>query len=257
MAQEIDPTLRFTSRVDNYVRYRPGYPREIISTLSAECGLTPQSVVADIGCGPGNLARLFLENGNTVIGVEPNGPMREAGRRELAQMGSCFVLIDARAEDTGLAPASVDLIVAGQAFHWFDAERARAEFQRILRKGGWCAFIWNEHRGNSPFLQEYDRLLLHYGTDYASVRSKFDAPPELERFFTPQPVHRREFAYRQDFDFEGLTGRLVSSSYSPQPSDTVYAPMLLSLREIYDRHAQDGSVAFEYQTFLYYAQLGG
>jgi SAM-dependent methyltransferase len=131
----LNPTLRFTDRVDDYVRYRPGYPREIVATLAAECDLMPASVVADIGCGPGNLSRIFLENGNEVIGVEPNDAMREAGVRELAGMGARFRSVDASAEETGLAPGSVDFVTAGQAFHWFEPAKTRAEFLRILRPG--------------------------------------------------------------------------------------------------------------------------
>jgi len=255
MADAAQVTERFSDRVADYVRYRPGYPREIVTTLAAECGLTSASVIADVGCGPGNLARVFLENGNRVIGVEPNGPMREAGVREMARAGDRFEAVDGSAENTGLVANSVDFITAGQAFHWFEADKARAEFVRILRPGGWCVLVWNEHHRSSAFLDEYDGLLRRHGTDYAEVRGKRNAAMEVERFFAPLAVRLREFTYQQHFDYEGLRGRLESSSYAPRPGQAAYEPMMTELRELFGRYAEDGRVAFEYETFLYYGQL--
>ncbi len=255
MADPAHVTERFSDRVADYVRYRPGYPREIVTTLAAECGLTPASVIADVGCGPGNLARIFLDNGNRVMGVEPNGPMRAAGVREMAWAGDRFEAVDGSAENTGLPASSVNFITAGQAFHWFDAGKARVEFMRVLRPGGWCALVWNEHHRNSAFLDEYDGLLRGYGTDYAEVRGKRNAAMEVERFFAPQPVERREFTYQQDFDYEGLRGRLESSSYAPRPGQAAYEPMMAELGGLFRRYAEDGRVAFAYETFLYYGRL--
>ena len=79
-----NPTQRFSSRVENYVRYRPGYPQAVLDLLKSECGLTPDSVVADIASGTGIFSRLLLENGNQVFGVEPNSAMRSAGEEFLA-----------------------------------------------------------------------------------------------------------------------------------------------------------------------------
>lgn len=250
-----DPAVRFGDRVADYVRYRPGYPREIVATLAAECGLTPVSVIADIGCGPGNLAKIFLENGNRVIGIEPNGPMREAGVRELAGFDRRFTAADGRAEETGLADASVDFVTAGQAFHWFDPERAGTEFRRILRPAGWCVLVWNEQNRNSAFLHEYEQLLIRYGKDYGAIRNSRNDAMEVERFFKSQPVTRRKYTYRQQFDFEGLRGRLQSSSYSPKPEDATYEPLVRGLREVFDRHSEEGRVDFEYETFLYFGHL--
>lgn len=253
MASEADPTARFSDRVADYVRYRPGYPREIVAVLANACGLSPASVIADIGCGPGNLARIFLENGNRVIGVEPNGPMREAAVHELA--GARFTAIDGRAEETGLETGSIDFVTAGQAFHWFDPGPARAEFLRILRPGGWCVLVWNERHRRSAFLDEYEQLLIRYGNDYAEIRDKRNSAMEVERFFAPHSVDRREFTYTQQFDFAGLSGRLFSSSYAPKPGDAGYEPILRGLRDVFDRFSRNGLVAFDYETFLYYGRL--
>lgn len=254
MAEQAQATQRFSDRVADYVRWRPGYPRGIVAVLTAECGLTPRSVIADIGCGPGNLARIFLENGSRVIGVEPNAPMREAGKLQLA--GMRFEAADGSAEATGLGAGSVDFVTAGQAFHWFEPAQTRAEFVRILRPGGWCVMVWNEHHRNSAFLDEYDALLRRHATDYADVRNMRNDAMEVEKFFAPLPVNAREFTYTQQFDFEGLKGRLESSSYAPRPGSGAYEPMMSELRELFGRYARNGRVAFEYETFLYFGRLG-
>src|SRR3974390_1220982 len=125
------PTARFSARVGTYVRYRPGYPAEVLELLRRECGLKPQHVVADIASGTGLFTRLLLENGNRVFAVEPNQHMREAGARFLGKHEK-LTSVAGTAEDTTLPSASVDLVTAAQAAHWFDRVRARPEFARIL-----------------------------------------------------------------------------------------------------------------------------
>lgn len=250
-----DPTLRFTDRVSDYVRYRPGYPAEILDALRAECGLAPASVIADIGCGTGNLAKVFLDHGNTVIGVEPNAAMREAGARELARYGLRFRAVEGRAEATGLPGASVDMVTAGQAFHWFQPAAARDEFTRILRPGGAVALVWNERRPVSAFLDEYEALLLKYATDYARIRDQRNSAEAVERFFAPRPACVGTYSYAQQFDYEGLHGRLLSSSYAPRPGDANHEPMVRELRATFDKYAVAGRVAFEYETSLWYGRL--
>jgi ubiquinone/menaquinone biosynthesis C-methylase UbiE len=253
----MDSTQRFSSRVENYVKYRPSYPQEIIAALQQACGLTPDSIVADVGSGTGIFAELLLQNGNTVYGIEPNQAMRAAGE-QLLQHFPRFHSVNSTAEATTLPAQSVDFITAGQAFHWFDPDRARQEFARILKPGGWIALIWNERHSNAtPFLRDYEQLLRTYGTDYeASKHTNFDAAI-IRAFFAPQPMFVQSFPNAQRFDDDGLRGRLLSSSYSPEPGDPRHAPMLAELQRIFDRHAVDGMVVFEYDTVLYYGQLAG
>jgi SAM-dependent methyltransferase len=249
-----NPTQRFSSRVDNYIRYRPGYPPEVLKTLLDDCGLLASSVVADIGCGTGLLAKIFLDHGNPVLGVEPNREMREAGER-LLQSYPHFTSIAGTAEATTLSPHSVDFITAGQAAHWFDLAQARTEFVRILKPRGWTALIWNERKtDSSPFLVDYENLLLAYGTDYAQVRHE-RTTDRISSFFNPTPFESRIFQYQQQFDYESLQGRLLSSSYTPLPSHPNYAPMLAELRRLFDAHQSGGRVAFEYETRMFYGQL--
>jgi ubiquinone/menaquinone biosynthesis C-methylase UbiE len=136
-------TSRFSDRVENYVRYRPGYPPEVMMALKAECGLSPNHLIGDIASGTGNWTRRLLENGNRVFGVEPNTEMRAAGERLLAGFPN-FTSVAGTAEETTLADQSVDFVTAAQAAHWFDREKARREFVRVLKPQGWLALLWNE-----------------------------------------------------------------------------------------------------------------
>jgi SAM-dependent methyltransferase len=248
------PTARFSDRVDNYVRYRPGYSAEVVELLRSECGLRASHSVADIASGTGLFTRLLLDNGNPVFAVEPNAEMREMGNRELVGYKR-LVSVAGTAEDTTLASGSVDFVTAAQAAHWFDLRRARAEFVRILKAGGWCVLIWNERRADAtPFLRDYERLLLTYGTDYKEVRHE-RTTAVIHQFFAPLPCEERVFDLRQRFDYEGTAGRLLSSSYAPLEGHPDYAPMMREVERIFRAHAQDGTVEFEYNTRVYYGHL--
>jgi SAM-dependent methyltransferase len=250
-----DSTRRFSSRVENYVRYRPGYPPAVIELLSAECGLRPDSRVVDIGSGTGLLAQLFLASGCRVVGVEPNREMRAAGERLLADFAH-FTSVDGAAEATTLPAQSADFVVAGQAFHWFDQARARAEFARILRPGGWVVLVWNDRRtATTPFLAAYEQFLERYAIDYAQVNHKRLDQATIGAFFAPGAWSVQMFENRQLFDFTGLAGRLLSSSYAPEAGHPGHQPMIAALRAIFDQHQEGGQVAFDYDTIVYYGRL--
>jgi SAM-dependent methyltransferase len=247
-------TSRFSDRVGNYVRYRPGYPLAVLEELKAECGLAPSHVVADIASGTGIWTRMLLENGNLVFGVEPNAEMRAAGERLLAAFPK-FTSVAGTAEATSLADESVDFVSAAQAAHWFDRARARKEFVRILKPGGWLVLLWNERLTDSTaFLRDYEQLLLTYGTDYQDIRHEHTTA-EVNEFFDPAPFQERAFAMRQEFDYAGVEGRLLSSSYAPGPDHPLNAAMLRELSRIFDSCSVEGRVAFEYKTRLYFGRL--
>jgi SAM-dependent methyltransferase len=249
-----DATSRFSDRVDNYVRYRPSYPVEVMQTLRNECGHAPSHVVADIASGTGIWTRMLLENGNPVFGVEPNTEMREAGERLLAQFPS-FTSIAGTAEATTLADHSVDFITAAQAAHWFDRAAARREFIRILKPGGWLVLLWNERVTDSTdFLRKYEQLLLTFGTDYEEVRHE-RTTESVNEFFDSAPFQERVFAMRQEFDYAGVEGRLLSSSYAPGPDHPQHAPMLRELRSIFSASAVKGRVTVDYKTRVYFGRL--
>lgn len=247
-------TSRFSDRVDNYVRYRPGYPAEALSALRSECGLRPEHVVADVASGTGIWSRMLLENGNPVFGVEPNADMRAAGERLLREFQK-FTSMPGSAEATTLPDNSVDFVTAAQAAHWFDRERARREFLRILKPGGWLVLLWNERcTDTTPFLRAYEEMLLTYGTDYQDIRHE-RTTDAVNQFFDPAPYRERTFDMRQEFDYIGLEGRLLSSSYAPGPSHPQHEPMLAELRRIFDENASGGRVSFDYTTRVYFGRV--
>lgn len=247
-------TSRFSDRVENYVRYRPGYPSDAIHALKVDCGLNAGHVIADVASGTGIWTRMLLENGNSVFAVEPNPEMRQAGEQSL-QVFPGFVSIAGTAEATTLPEKSVDFVTAAQAAHWFDRKAAGREFVRILKPGGWLVLLWNERQIDStPFLREYEELLLTYGTDYKEVRHE-RTTEAVSEFFDPVPYCERNFAYCQEFDYSGLEGRLLSSSYAPGPGHPKHAPMLAELRRIFESYATDGRVSFAYTTREYFGRL--
>lgn len=248
-------TTRFSSRVDDYIRYRPHYPVGIIDLLADRCGLTPESVIADIGSGTGMLSRLFLENGNPVVGVEPNREMREAGEQCLSEYAR-FTSVDGTSEATHLPPHSMDFIVAGQAFHWFDQSKARAEYLRILSEDGLVVLVWNDRRVDStPFLQDYEALLQEFGTDYNEINHKNVQDKAVFAAFFGAPPLEATFDNIQRFNFDGLMGRLNSSSYVPGRDDPRHAPMAKRAQEIFAAHEANGQVAFEYDTRVFYGAM--
>jgi SAM-dependent methyltransferase len=213
-------------------------------------------VVADIGSGTGKSSELFLRNGNPVLGVEPNAPMREAAERLLGEFPK-FRSVTGTAEATTLSAASVDYVVAGQAFHWFDRPRARAEFARILRPGGWVVLMWYTRRLDStPFLKDYEALHIQYGVDYREVQHKNITADVLAAWFAGGQFQARKLDYHQRFDFEGLKGRLLSSSFMPTESHPDHGPMLARLGEVFDAHQQAGQACIEYDVELYWGHVG-
>jgi SAM-dependent methyltransferase len=245
---------RFSTRVENYIKYRPGYPAETLDILQRDCGLTAASLIADVGSGTGILSELFLRNGNKVFGIEPNTPMRTAGEQLLNAFEN-FVSIDGAAEATTLEPHSVDFITAAQAFHWFKRSEARSEFKRILKPEGSVVLIWNERLIDSTaFLRDYEGLLLRYGTDYQEIRHE-NVEPEIADFFAPASFQLKSLPNFQHFDFEAFKGRVYSSSYAPEPGHINFEPMVSSLEELFNAHNQDGIVTFEYETKIYYGHL--
>lgn len=247
----LTPESRFSDRVANYVRYRPGYPEGTLDILRREAGLSSEATVADIGSGTGISTAVLLKSGAEVYAVEPNQAMREAAE---SQLGSDprFHSIDGTATATTLPAQSVDLVTAFQSYHWFPGIETRLEVDRILRPGGKVALIWNVRMlDTSFFLRQYEEILTTFGTDYAGVRHENVHRSGLGDFFKGGRCEPFFLANKQSFDFEGLKGRLLSSSYVPNAGHPWYPDMIRKLEEIFARHQTDGLVSIEYDTLFY------
>ena len=270
-----DVTQRFSNRVDDYVRYRPSYPLELLTWLTAQSTATDRHLssaapshstpaarfsappwrVADIGAGTGIFSKLLLDAGHDVSAVEPNTPMRTAAQTWLGAYPR-FRSIDARAEATTLPDASIDLITVAQAFHWFDAAAVRSEWKRILRPGGLVLIVWNVRRTTgTPFLDRYENLLRTHGTDYAAIVERHGDDATMRAWFGPGLLATARFDYHQQLDYEGLRGRLLSSSYAPPAGHPSHEPMLADLRALFDTTAEDNLVRFDYDTRAYLGHL--
>ncbi len=249
-----DTIERFSNRVENYVKYRPHYPREIVTYLEAFCGLTKDTVIADVGCGPGMSTKLFLENGNRVIGVEPNDAMRAAASEYLAEFPQ-FTPIKGTSDATTLPDESIDMVVAAQAFHWFDPQKTRPEFKRIAKPDAWTVLIWNiRQETTTPFLVEYEQFISDHSVDYHVVKHNNITDKEIGEFLGPDFITAK-FDNVQEFDFEGLLGRLASSSYMPPEGHEKYADMAQELQVLFAKHARNDRIEILYDTMLYHSRL--
>ena len=252
-----DPTLRFSNRVRDYKRARPSYPAELIELLRDELGLGPGRIVADVGSGTGILTGLLLDTGSRVIGVEPNDAMRAVAEALLGRRTE-FRSVAGTAEDTGLPADSVDVVTAAQAFHWFDVEKASGEFQRILKREGGVALIWNSrHLGGTAFLQAYERFLVEWGRGYTDIRASWDADASIARFFGHEEILHRRFPNEQILNYEGLEARFLSSSYAPPRDDAKGSATLSALRRLFRDHSPDGTVRMTYDAQVYYGRVQG
>ena len=250
-----DPAARFSDRAEDYVKYRPHYSPEVAHALQEACDLQPDHLIADVGCGTGLLAKIFLDIGNRVIGVEPNPEMRRAGEEYLASYPN-FSMVDGCAEATTLPDASVGFVLAGQAFHWFQPLATRAEFARIVKPGGWAALIWHDRNVDStPFLRAYEDFVRRHSIDYDQVCHTYLASyAALEHFFAPNKMMLIQQHNQQQLDFDGLRGRLLSSSYIPKSGEP-YEAMSRELPQLFSSHAADGHIVLQYDTKIYFGHL--
>ncbi|MCB0367516.1 MAG: class I SAM-dependent methyltransferase [Bdellovibrionaceae bacterium] len=248
-----NPTGRFSDRVENYIKYRPGYPAEIIKLMQEEMGLETHHSIADVGSGTGIFSELLLKNGNRVYAIEPNQEMRMAAERLLHDYQN-FHSISGSSEATGLESRSVEVVTAAQAFHWFEPEATGKEFSRILRPGGHIMFVWNDRKTEGEFAAAYEDLIVRHSTDYEQINHRnISAGESVTKFFGQAPS-RATFANFQEFDFEGFKGRLVSSSYIPNQDHPGYPLMIKELKDLFDKHQTNGVVRIDYQTEVFWSQ---
>jgi SAM-dependent methyltransferase len=254
-------TNRFSDRVDNYVKYRPHYPSEVIAFLLSEKILFPGAVIADIGSGTGISSELFLKNNYKVFGIEPNEPMRQAAENLLQNYSDkgFFLSVDAKAENTTLENESVDVVVCAQAFHWFNNPEFKKECKRILKPNGYVVLMWNDRRTDTTdFLKVYEDFLQMFAVDYKQVNHKNTQDESVFDNFFGKGNHKEKSFYNfQEVDLEGLKGRVLSSSYMPNQGHQDFDHMLYCLKKIYNRYQEENKVRLDYDTKLFYGPSSG
>ena len=245
-----DSTKRFSDRVSDYTRYRPGYPVESIDWIYDNVPLSSNSTIADIGSGTGIFTEALVSKACSVVAVEPNEAMRLESDRRLSTYPN-YTSIDGTAEHTKLDSNSIDLVTAAQAFHWFDLEKTKIEFERILGVNGKVLLIWNRRNPDaSEFLAQYEALLKSSIAEYNRVNHA-NATDSAIAVFLGDGMTTAEFASYQEFDLDGLKGRLQSSSYCPVEGTSEHSELMNALTSLYNEHASDSGVKFEYSTQLY------
>ncbi len=250
--EKLNPKARFSNRVEKYLKFRTPYPEAIKLSLITLGLLKPHSVVADVGSGTGLLTRWFLDRGNPVYAIEPNDAMRSAAEASLHNYAN-FHSVKGSAEDTTLSNTSVDLIVAGEAFHWFDPVKTRVEFQRIGKPDANTVLIMKKRdKGETPFLKAYDHLLKTYCTEYELVRQ---IKVDFEGFFSPADFWTHIYSYRLDLGLDHLIGRIESLSYAPLPGDAMHAEMVEEIKVLFETYNDGGKVSFRYNSEIIYGQL--
>jgi SAM-dependent methyltransferase len=245
-----DPTGRFTGLADAYARGRPDYPAAALDWIVSRCGLDGSTLLVDVGCGTGISARLFAARGIPVVGIDPNDDMlaraRLAGGGVRYQKGS--------GEVTGLPDGSAACVLAAQAFHWFDASVALAEFRRVLRPGGWVALVWNERDEADPFTAAYGDVI-RTAPDTARIEgARMAAGPALLDSPLFEAGEKRAFGHAQEVDEQGLLMRAQSASYAPREPPEAAAAFERGVRGVFARFQADGRVQLRYETSVYLAR---
>jgi len=246
----IDNTKRFSNRVADYIKYRPTYPNEMLNLLLKELGLTNEKVIADIGSGTGISSIPFLKNRNRVFGVEPNKEMREA-QEELLNEFAFFKSVNGTAEETHLESKSVDVIFCGQAFHWFDKEKSKKEFSRILKENGNLVFVWNSRSTKTNFQKEYEQILYDNIKEYKKVNHRSIDVVDIQKFFSPKTMRGYELDNEQKLDLDGLKGRLRSSSYCPKEG-AEHTSLMSEIENLFYKHQEENLIKFNYETKIYW-----
>lgn len=243
----------FSGKYSTYSRYRPGYPPKLLRLMEEHTGLTPDSVVADIGSGTGIMSRLLLENGNTVYGVEPNDEMRQYSSMEFKDH-SDFHPVKGTGEKTGLPDSSVDLVVCAQSFHWLNPDSAKVEFLRILNKNGQVALIWNDKdQDENSFNSDYNLICAKFKKfkpKYNSSGSTLIDRDVLDNFFRGSYI-ATELENHQDLTLEGVMGRYSSTSYAISPQAPEYDSLVKEMEEAFRKHQKDGFVRIQYITRIF------
>jgi len=258
---------RFTGKAEIYATYRPSYPTPLLDLIMKQATERQLSidecVVADIGAGTGKFTALLLEKGFNVIAVEPNQDMLTQLNKLKLQYPDKLSIQSASAEQTGLAKSSVDIIVCAQAFHWFDAKKAKVEWKSILKEEGQVFLIWNQrHIDGSTFMKQYEQLFLdldgakhveQYNL-YRNVGHQYMSVEQLSSFFGQRP-ELFQMEYEQKLDEKGLIGRIVSSSYALNEGDEGYDIFLEQIKQLFSRNEQDGYVSMLYETDCYFGMI--
>ena len=237
----------FSPKVADYLASRPGYPAKLFESLTSTCNLRNGAVVADIGAGTGLFTHGLLQHGYQVIAVEPNAAMRAAADQLLTGYPG-YRSEHGSAESLPIQPSSVDLITAAQAFHWFEIDRSRAEFLRVLRPKGKVALIWNDRVLTDPLHIALDEIFTRYGGAKRDALVAHESRSDLPKFFGSTVPAELTWNHEHCLDQSGLLSLVFSRSYMPDRSSLPGREVSHHVCEAFQRFATEAGVIVRYTT---------
>jgi len=248
-------TEKFTGKADNYEKYRPSYPKEFLDYLYGEVGFFGEKTIADIGAGTGKLTELLLQRKSFVYAVEPNADMREKLTEKFSGISN-FSIVSAPAESTELPAQSVDFITVAQAFHWFDAEKFKAECRRILKPGGKVVLVWNSRDERSEIVKAYDEVCFKFGSAFKGAGSggRGKKVDEYADFYGGKIEHR-VFDNIIPLTLERFIGDVASKSYAPNENDANFPPLKAALTELFEKYKEDNILKMPFFTMSYLGEV--
>lgn len=245
---------RFNFRAENYDKFRPGYPHALLEYIYQHNKLNEDSVITELGAGTGILSFELAKWPCKLIAIEPNDEMRKKALGTLKGLRNCQV-VNATAEKTTLLDSSIDLIICAQSFHWFNTNRAKTEFQRILKTNRKVAIIWNIRSAETDFEKAYEDFILQFSIDYVEVKRREFRGNNLDQFFKAHSFEEKVFVYDTYLTFEQLLGRTLSYSYMPNIDNPVLPEMTIQLKSLFDKYNTKEIISLSYKTKLFMGRV--
>lgn len=236
-------------RVQDYDRYRPGYPHALVDLVESQLGVRSTDIIADVGCGTGLFSRPFLARGYAVWGVEPDDLMLDAARSSLAKFPRFQVTLGS-AESTGLPDGCVKLVTVAQAIHWFNRSAAKREFARILAPNKKILVAWNERDRSAPVSLAYDRLRREIAPNIFWTPCEPVFEHDLEEFFAPRTVSAYQLPNSQLLDRDHFLGRVRSAAGAPPRESSIWALLEEALNLLFDSFSKNGILSLPMITQL-------
>ena len=242
---------KFTNKVNDYVKFRPSYPKEFIDYLHITLGMSGESVVADVGAGTGILTKLISPISGTVFAVEPNKNMRTACIEYCEGLGN-ITCVDGSAENTKLKDNCLDFITVAQAFHWFDADKTKMEFKRILKPTGKVILVWNSRVPENEMHMENDEICRRLCPEFKGFSGSSKAEDERYiSFFENSECERTIFKNDRVLTLDQFIGGSLSASYSPNVDDLQYDDFVGSLKNLFHKYSVNGKLLVPNNTRSY------
>ncbi|MGZ8603334.1 MAG: class I SAM-dependent methyltransferase [Actinomycetota bacterium] len=245
----------FEAAVERYRRGRPGYPDDAVAYVVGELRIADGRDVVEIGAGPGKLTERLVRTGARITAVEPVPAMREA----LGRVCPTVDVLDGTAEAIPCGDASADAVVAAQAFHWFDGDRALAEVHRVLRPGGRLGLLWNVRDEGSDWAERITAIFDRLAGDGPRYRTMAWREP-FERTDLFGPLHHQVAYHLHELTRAAFLDRILSVSYVASAPEAERDRVVVEVTDILASDpelAKRDTVVVPYRTDVFWTQRRG